>query len=167
MKILSPRQQYPVSAAKKKTNLNRVYDTMTMTLFKLYILCALQSMIDDWNSRQDDIFCHFSFSDIPNDLTELLNISLFRIVQESLTNALKHSSASKILITMNKVVSSNSEYIILNIQDDGVGLNKDKLMTGLGLPGMKERVEMNHGTFDLISEPNNGLSIKISIPIKS
>ena len=126
---------------------------------------ALQSMIDDWNSRQDDIFCHFSFSDIPNDLTELLNISLFRIVQESLTNALKHSSASKILITMNKVVSSNSEYIILNIQDDGVGLNKDKPMTGLGLPGMKERVEMNHGTFDLISEPNNGLSIKISIPI--
>jgi len=35
------------------------------------------------------------------------------------------------------------------------------------LPGMKERVEMNHGAFDLISEPNNGLTIKISIPIKS
>jgi two-component system, NarL family, sensor histidine kinase UhpB len=146
---------------------NMMHRLRPSVLDEFGLVKALQSMIDDWNSRQDDIFCHFSFSDIPSDLTELLNISLFRIVQESLTNALKHSSASKILISMNKVNSSDLEYISLNIQDDGVGLNKDKLMTGLGLPGMKERVEMNHGTFDLISEPNNGLTINISIPIKS
>jgi len=146
---------------------NMMHRLRPSVLDEFGLVKALQSMIDDWNSRQDDIFCHFSFSDIPTDLTELLNISLFRIVQESLTNALKHSSASKILITMNKVVSSGSEYIHLNIHDDGVGLDKAKPMTGLGLPGMKERVEMNHGTFDLISEPNNGLAIKISIPIKT
>ncbi|MFT5396461.1 MAG: two-component system sensor histidine kinase UhpB [Gammaproteobacteria bacterium] len=146
---------------------NMMHRLRPSVLDEFGLVKALQSMIDDWNSRQDDIFCHFSFSDVPTDLTELLNISLFRIVQESLTNALKHSSASKIIITMNKVVSSGSEYISLNIQDDGVGLNKEKLMTGLGLPGMKERVEMNHGTFELISEPNNGLTINISIPIKS
>ncbi len=145
---------------------NMMHRLRPSVLDEFGLVKALQSMIDDWNSRQDDIFCHFSFSDIPADLAELLNISLFRIVQESLTNALKHSSASKILITMNKVVSSGTEYINLNIQDDGVGLNKDKLMTGLGLPGMKERVEMNHGVFDLISEPDNGLTIKIRIPIK-
>lgn len=146
---------------------NMMHRLRPSVLDEFGLVKALQSMIDDWNSRQDDIFCHFSFSDIPSDLTELLNISLFRIVQESLTNALKHSSASKILITMNKVVSSGSENINLNIQDDGVGLNKEKLMNGLGLPGMKERVEMNHGTFELISEPNIGLTINISIPIKS
>lgn len=146
---------------------NMMHRLRPSVLDEFGLVKALQSMIDDWNSRQDDIFCHFSFSDVPTDLTELLNISLFRIVQESLTNALKHSSASKIVITMNKVVSSGSEYISLNIKDDGVGLNKDKPMTGLGLPGMKERVEMNHGVFDLISEPNNGLTIKIRIPIKS
>ena len=146
---------------------NMMHRLRPSVLDEFGLVKALQSMIDDWNSRQDDIFCHFSFSEIPDDLTELLNISLFRIVQESLTNALKHSSASKILITMNKVVSSGSEYINLNIQDDGVGLNEDELMMGLGLPGMKERVEMNHGVFELISEPNNGLTIKINIPLKS
>ena len=124
-------------------------------------------MVDDWNSRQDDIFCHFSFSNIPTNLTELLNISLFRIVQESLTNALKHSSASKILISMELVNFSDSKHINLNIRDNGVGLDKDKLMTGLGLPGMKERVEMNHGKFELISEVNNGLTIDIIIPIET
>ena len=68
---------------------------------------------------------------------------------------------------MNSVNFSGSNYINLNIHDDGVGLNKDKPMTGLGLPGMKERVEMNHGKFELISEVNKGLTIDISIPIKS
>tara|TARA_R110002072_G_scaffold122511_3_gene257160 strand:- start:32189 stop:33532 length:1344 start_codon:yes stop_codon:yes gene_type:complete len=148
---------------------NMMHRLRPSVLDEFGLVKALQSMIDDWNSRQDDVFCHFSFSGIPSDLTDLLNISLFRIVQESLTNALKHSSASKILITLNKVDSSGLEYINLNIQDDGVGLdlNKDKLMTGLGLPGMKERVEMNQGTFELVSEPNCGLGINISIPIKS
>jgi len=146
---------------------NMMHRLRPSVLDEFGLVKALQSMIDDWNSRQDDIFCHFSFSDIPSDLPELFNISLFRIIQESLTNALKHSSASKILITMDKAVSSGSGYINLTIKDDGVGLNKDKLLTGLGLPGMRERVEMNHGTFDLFSEPNEGLTIKISIPIKS
>ena len=146
---------------------NMMHRLRPSVLDEFGLVKALQTMIDDWNSRQDDIFCHFSFSDIPPDLTELLNISLFRIVQESLTNALKHSSASKVLISMNKVESSGAEYINLSIKDDGVGLNKEKLLTGLGLPGMKERVEMNHGTFELSSEPGNGLAINIIIPIKS
>jgi two-component system, NarL family, sensor histidine kinase UhpB len=146
---------------------NMMHRLRPSVLDEFGLIKALQSMIDDWNSRQDNIFCHFSFSNIPSDLTELLNISFFRIVQESLTNALKYSSASKILISMNSVNFSGSNYINLNIQDDGVGLNKDKPMTGLGLPGMKERVEMNHGKFELISEVNKGLTIDISIPIKS
>ncbi len=101
----------------------------------------------------------------PSGLSESLNISIFRIIQESLTNALKHSSASKVSISMNKTRSNGTEQINLKIQDDGVGLDEAKIKPGLGLLGMKERVEMNGGKFELTSELNNGVSIDIVIPL--
>jgi two-component system sensor histidine kinase UhpB len=126
---------------------------------------ALQTMIDDWNSLQDDIFCHFSFSNMPSDLSDSLNIHLFRIVQESLTNVLKHSSASKVFITLNKTKCSGIDHIHLKVQDDGIGLDEQAVTTGMGLPGMKERVEMNDGVFVITSEVGKGLTIEIYIPI--
>lgn len=143
---------------------NMMHRLRPSVLDEFGLIKALQNMIDDWNSRQDEIFCHFSFSDIPSDMPESLKINLFRIIQESLTNVLKHSSASKVSISMNKTKSNNMEQINLKIQDDGVGLDKEKIMPGLGLLGMKERVEMNNGTFELTSETNNGITIEIIIP---
>jgi len=134
-------------------------------LDELGLIKALQNMIDDWNGRQDDIFCHFSFSEIPNDLPESLKINLFRIIQESLTNALKHSHASQVSISMNKFIDEGEDKINLTIEDDGVGLDENKTMSGLGLPGMKERVEMNNGTFELTSEKNKGIKIEIIVPV--
>ena len=144
---------------------NMMHRLRPSVLDELGLIKALQNMIDDWNSRQDDIFCHFTFADIPSDLSELLKISLFRIIQESLTNVLKHSSASKVSISMNKIESGGKESITLTIEDDGVGMDENKTMSGLGLPGMKERVEMNGGTFKLTSDTNDGLRIEIIVPV--
>ncbi len=144
---------------------NMMHRLRPSVLDELGLIKALQNMIDDWNSRQDDIFCHFSFSDIPSDLSESLNISLFRIIQESLTNALKHSHASQVSISMNKFIADGEEKINLTIEDDGVGLDENKTMSGLGLPGMKERIEMNGGTFELTSETAKGIKIEIIVPV--
>jgi two-component system, NarL family, sensor histidine kinase UhpB len=144
---------------------NMMHRLRPSVLDELGLIKALQNMIDDWNSRQDDIFCHFSFSDIPSDLSESLKISLFRIIQESLTNALKHSQASQVSISMNKIITNGQVNISLIIEDDGIGLDETKTMTGLGLPGMKERVEMNNGTFELTSESGKGFKIDITAPI--
>ena len=123
-------------------------------------------MIDDWNSRQDEIFCHFSFSDIPDDLSESIKISLFRIIQESLTNALKHSSATQVSVSMNIVTKNGDQVIHLSIKDDGVGLDMDNINPGLGLLGIRERVEMLDGVIDISDSNNNGLTIEIDIPLK-
>ena len=144
---------------------NMMHRLRPSVLDEFGLVKALQNMIDDWNSRQDDIFCHFTFQNIPENLSESLKISLFRIIQESLTNVLKHSSASKVSISMNKIESNGFEQIALIIQDDGVGLDKDITMSGLGLPGMKERAEMNGGHFEILSEVNEGVTINIVIPI--
>lgn len=145
---------------------NMMHRLRPSVLDEFGLVKALQTMVDDWNGRQDDIFCQFSFSGIPSDLSDSINISLFRIVQESLTNALKHSSASKILITMNKIDVEGIEQISLKIEDDGVGHDNEKTMTGLGLAGMKERVEMNNGKIELGNEIGSGFKIDIQIPIK-
>ena len=146
---------------------NMMHRLRPSVLDEFGLIKALQNMIDDWNSLQDDMFCHFTFSNIPSDLSESLNISIFRIIQESLTNALKHSSASNVSISMNKTSSDGLEKIDLKIQDDGVGFDKERKMTGLGLPGMRERVEMNKGKFELTSETNNGITIEIVIPMNT
>ncbi len=144
---------------------NMMHRLRPSVLDELGLIKALQNMIDDWNSRQDDIFCHFTFSDIPTDLSESLNINFYRIIQESLTNVLKHSSASKVSISMEKFNLDGVDKISLIIDDDGVGLGENKTMSGLGVPGMKERVEMNNGTFELSSIPNQGIKIEIIVPV--
>lgn len=144
---------------------NMMHRLRPSVLDELGLIKALQNMIDDWNGRQDDVFCDFTFSDIPSDLSESLKISLFRIIQESLTNVLKHASANTVSITMSKVMLNGTEKINLTIEDDGVGLDENKTMSGLGLPGMKERAEMNEGTFEIFNKENKGLKIEVIVPV--
>jgi signal transduction histidine kinase len=68
---------------------------------------------------------------------------------------------------MNKVTESGSDYIILKIQDDGIGIDKENMVMGLGLSGMKKRVGMNNGSFELTSESKCGIDINIRIPLNS
>ena len=145
---------------------NMMHRLRPSVLDEFGLVKALQNMIDDWNSRQDDIFCHFVFSDIPSTLPEPLKISLFRIIQESLTNALKHSSATEISISMNTTTANDNKFIHLLIKDDGVGLDIDNINPGLGLLGIRERVEMLGGNIKLSGEKNKGLTIEIEIPVE-
>ena len=145
---------------------NMMHRLRPSILDELGLIKALQNMIDDWNGRQDEIFCHFTFSNIPSDLSESLKINLFRIVQESLTNALKHSSATTVSISMKKVTHEGESKIILNIEDDGVGIDHSKTVTGLGLSGMKERVEMNNGTIEIANKTDKGLKIEVVVLVK-
>ena len=66
------------------------------------LIKALQNMIDEWNDNQDKIFCDFRFLDIPDNLSDSLQISLYRVIQESLTNALKYSQANKVTINIKR-----------------------------------------------------------------
>ncbi len=126
---------------------------------------ALQHMVDEWNSLQDDVFCHFTFSSVPEDLPETIKISLFRIVQESLTNVLKHAEASEVTISLLYEKGSIKDTINLRVSDNGKGINFDQINPGLGLIGMRERVEMLDGKFEFGPDKHSGLSIDIDIPV--
>tara|TARA_B100000953_G_scaffold16006_1_gene14054 strand:- start:4891 stop:6225 length:1335 start_codon:yes stop_codon:yes gene_type:complete len=146
---------------------NMMHRLRPSVLDEFGLIKALQNMMDEWNDNQDEIFCDFSFSNIPDNLSESLKISLYRIIQESLTNTLKYSKASRITVRAKKTEHNNIEKIDLEIYDDGIGLDIDDVKLGFGLLGMKERVEMHNGKFEFFSKPGNGFNIHILIPIEN
>lgn len=145
---------------------NMMHRLRPSVLDEFGLVKALQNMIDDWNSRQDDVFCHFEFTEGPKTLDETVKISLYRIIQESLTNVLKHASATDITIKLQYLKSDDQTLIQLDISDDGVGIDLEHLKPGLGLLGMRERVEMLNGQFQLNTDINKGLWIHILIPLE-
>ena len=146
---------------------NMMHRLRPSVLDEFGLVKALQNMIDEWNDNQDNIFCDFTFLDVPTDLSESLKINIYRIIQESLTNALKHSNASQVTVIIKKDRLDNTGRINLKIEDNGIGIDQDKIIPGFGLLGMKERVEMNGGIFEFESSTGNGVKINIFVPIKS
>ena len=156
---------------------NRMYDVARNmmrrlrppALDELGLVTALQDMIDDWNARHQDIFCYFSFEGDPGMLDEATNISLYRIVQESLTNIVKHANAAAVKINLVIDAGKNSQqgHVILNIEDDGAGFDPAGTRQGLGLLGMRERAEALNGTCSITTKPGHGVRITITIPIES
>jgi signal transduction histidine kinase len=98
---------------------------------------------------------------VPHDLPRLsqeLEISVFRIVQESLTNVHKHAVAKTVKISIDRSEAALS----VCVEDDGKGLPNDHVL-GVGLTGMQERVRQLQGTFQ-VSSSTNGTAIIATIP---
>jgi len=133
------------------------------------LILALQDMIDDWNSRHEDVFCHFEFKGNFDELGEEVNISIYRVIQESLTNIVKHAQATDVTVCLNRVelnrVENDPSYnfgIKLLIKDNGIGFD-ETTPRGLGLLGMRERVEALNGSFAMKSATNEGVEIIVSL----
>jgi signal transduction histidine kinase len=102
-----------------------------------------------------------------NDLNGDLSVALYRIVQESLTNAARHSGATAIKICL----EMKQGHVELRIADNGQGMADGELEKAarenrLGIYGMRERVELCGGAFHLESVVGTGTTIIVSIPVK-
>ncbi|MEQ9423120.1 MAG: histidine kinase [Cyclobacteriaceae bacterium] len=94
-------------------------------------------------------------------LDEYANVSLYRIAQESINNALKHAVANEIKVSL----SEFDDHIGYFIADNGQGFDMQVPKNGNGLRNMKERVKLVNGTFDIHSNAS-GTTIEIEIPLK-
>lgn len=114
--------------------------------------------------RVSNIKCTItSYADDIN-LSEEKSIALYRIIQESLTNAMRHSKATEIKISFSK----NNELIEITIEDNGVGFDDKypRQLKTFGILGMKERAIYLNGTLTIASKIGTGTLIKASIPLK-
>jgi signal transduction histidine kinase len=87
--------------------------------------------------------------------------TLYRIMQESLTNICKHAQATRVTIKL----SEGLDWVYLLIEDNGRGFLLDSTPTGFGLLGMQERVRDLKGKFHIDSQPTAGCRIKVSLPL--
>ncbi len=96
-----------------------------------------------------------------HSLSQEIQLTLYRILQEQLRNIAKHSFANNI-----DVILQIDDAIHLKIVDDGIGFNPNSVRPGIGLANMKRRVELFSGKINVISSFNNGCTIQIEIPYK-
>jgi two-component system, NarL family, sensor histidine kinase LiaS len=87
---------------------------------------------------------------------------LFRILQESISNTLRHAKATKLEVLLVK----RDQLVILRVSDDGVGFNVDQVKAGsYGLQNMHERALEIGGTLQIVSVPNQGTRLEVKVPI--
>lgn len=92
-------------------------------------------------------------------LSSLTEMTLFRIAQESLTNAIKHADATVLNISL----EYNEDTVQLKIADNGRGCGVPEW--GMGLTGMRERIELCGGRLSIRSDPGHGFTVLASIPL--
>ncbi len=94
----------------------------------------------------------------PIAFTSIKGISLFRVIQEAVNNALKYANAKQIEIH----IKQKDNQFLLSIHDNGKGFNKDAVIEGNGLENMRLRVEELGGNFELTSKLNLGTTIQVT-----
>jgi len=137
----------------------------------LGLQAALAGLAKNWEDKQG-VPCTFDSSDDLGDLNEAIQLALFRILQESLTNIAKHADARQVQVHCHKRKPSKDGdkqcgTVTLIIADDGVGLPVErKSHQGLGLIGMRGRTRAIGGKFDIESTPKKGTRIVVTFPLE-
>ncbi len=99
--------------------------------------------------------------DLKQKIKGMIALQLFRIIQELLTNTIKHAKAK----TVNIQFSEDNNILNVLFEDDGVGYDLSKTKNGLGLTSVENRLQKINGSFVVDSTPGNGISVIINAPI--
>lgn len=129
-------------------------------LDELGLEAALGELINGWHHRHKEIEIDYQIHGTFNDLDETVLITVYRLIQECLTNIARHAQAKNVCIN----VLRNEEKIIVSVKDDGDGFDTSSKSIGFGLAGMKERVDILLGKFELESSIHHGVSVNIEFP---
>jgi signal transduction histidine kinase len=134
------------------------------TLQGLDLKTACEQLIAEWSSRTNlsfDLVVSLGAQKLP----ELVETTLYRVLQEAVTNAVKHAKAARIGVIL-RIVSHEA---ILIVEDDGSGFPGHENMDGgtlaLGLLGIRERLALIGGTLEIESTPDRGAALLISVPL--
>jgi signal transduction histidine kinase len=130
----------------------------------LGIVGATKNFCKEFSERQK-VEIDFQSHNLPASLPTGLSLSLFRVLQEALRNATKHSGVKRFEVRL----WGSTEEIHLTISDLGAGFDTETAMkgTGLGLTSMQERLRLVHGELSLNSQPKRGTTIHAHVPFDS
>jgi len=136
-----------------------LYELRPASLDSLGLLGAVQSLCESWEERST-INCALLPRGSLDDLGENANIAVFRIIQESLSNVVKHANASHVRIVLGHF--DETDTVELVIEDDGGGYADANVRPGLGLLGMGERASMLGGSLTIGRSSLGGAMVSCS-----
>jgi two-component system sensor histidine kinase UhpB len=134
-------------------------------LDELGLPAALEACVDRWRVSHPALAVQLSMAGELEDLGEVANLTLYRIVQEALTNCVRHARASHFYIDLTRGASP-SRGVLLEMRDDGQGFDPDAIAGGSGLTGIRERVGLLGGRFELLSAAGRGVTIRVDLPLQ-
>jgi len=116
-------------------------------------------------SERQNIEIDFQSNAVPKALPKEISLCLFRVLQEALLNAIKHSGVLRFEVSLTNV----SNGIELTVHDSGIGFDPEKAMSGhgLGLTSMRERLKLVDGRLSIQSRLHGGTTIHVRVPLAS
>jgi PAS domain S-box-containing protein len=116
-------------------------------------------------SQQSNVRISFEHSGIARNLPREVSLCLFRVLQEALQNAVKHSGVRQFTAELR----GSGGNIELSVTDDGVGFKEEEALThkGIGLISMRERMQMIDGQLSIESEPGAGTTVRASVRVRA
>lgn len=134
-----------------------------MVLDSMGLAETLLAQCEQWQSSSG-VVCDCQVDTLPDDLSDYLCVTIYRLVQEGLTNVARHANATRVEV---KLQVSKADELLLSIQDNGRGTPySDASQKGFGVLGMQERVASVKGEFHWISQENQGVHIHIKLPME-
>jgi PAS domain S-box-containing protein len=128
----------------------------------LGIAFAAKNFCRELSVRQQ-VEIDFHSENVPQELPMEISLCLFRVLQEALQNATKHSGSRD----MQVLLSGGSDEIQLTVRDSGIGFDLGEAIMGrgLGLTSMTERLRLVNGDLSINSEPHRGTTIRARVPL--
>lgn len=138
------------------------HDLMPPNVQELDLKSIVEDYLEDVSISLNKIIkFHYHQDSEALPLSNEVKLNLFRILQESLQNIVKHADASNVEIQCNHF----EDYINLIIEDDGKGMKVDSQNEGIGLRNIGSRVQLLNGTFEIDSAPRRGTILSIHLPL--
>jgi signal transduction histidine kinase len=137
---------------------------------ELGLIASLEGLVAGWNAGHLKTRFSIEIDGQLDAVPPALSAGIFRIAQEAVTNAAKHADASSVVLRLtldNADASNTAPCIELRVEDDGTAGEEPALSAGMGLLGIRERVDVLGGHFALAVLHPSGLALRVRIPLPS
>lgn len=135
-----------------------------LILTELGLKATLEDMVNHWSERNPQLQLTIKCSERVDTLDPKISIQLFRVIQECLTNTVRHAHAERVRVSLG-TLPETPEQLLLRVSDDGSGCDIRRVSSGFGLRSMQERIKSLGGELAIASQPGHGMTVTAAIPV--
>lgn len=143
---------------------NVIRDLRPGALDALGLADGLRELADQWRQLHPEVSLELELEAGLDNLGDMLNITIYRIIQECLTNAAKYAEASNVFMQIRHEAETGE--LVLSVDDDGKGMDLARIGEGFGLRGMRERVAAVGGELNISTQPGEGVHVEARLPAR-